>query len=183
MSEYVLDQLNNNRQGEHKQCSRTIRNSWKRSSEVPAEIIFQLSSVGDDQIGVKIKSQKHPYGFQQNAKKSHSEFPSLTIFKKACIKLYNTKSKFEIKCLCFAATICRHHHKSSHPKKELPNFRNLKKYLTIEKVKPKNVLRPPPQLEIWSTPLPPPPCGSEVIFSNPTPCPLFNDIYLNGYSC
>ena len=76
------------------------------------------------------------------------------------IKLYNTKSKLEIKCLCFAATICRHHHKSSHPKKELPNFRNLKKYLTIENVKPKNVLRPPPQLEIWSTPLPPPPVAN-----------------------
>ena len=96
-------------------------------------------------LGLPTKRQKipfwisKPYNFQES------------------IKLYNTKSKLEIKCLCFAATICRHHHKSSHPKKELPNFRNLKKYLTIENVKPKNVLRPPPQLEIWSTPPPPPP--------------------------
>ena len=122
-------------------------------------------------LGLPTKPQKipfwisKPYNFQES------------------IKLYNTKSKLEIKCLCFAAMICRHHHKSSHPKKELPNFRNLKKYPTIENVKPKNVLRPPRQLEIWSTPIPPPPRGSEVIFSNPTPCPLFNDVYLNGYSC
>ena len=96
-------------------------------------------------LGLPTKPQKipfwisKPYNFQES------------------IKLYNTKSKLEIKCLCFAAMICRHHHKSSHPKKELPNFRNLKKYPTIENAKPKNVLRPPPQLETPSTPTPPPP--------------------------
>ena len=87
------------------------------------------------------------------------------------IKLYNTKSKLEIKCLCFAAMICRHHHKSSHPKKELPNFRNLKKYPTIENVRTQK--RPSPTPTTWNLehPHPPPPPWEWGYLLQPHPLP------------
>ena len=71
------------------------------------------------------------------------------------IKLYNTKSKLEIKCLCFAATICRHHHESSHPKKELPNFRNLKKIPELKMSNPKTSFSHPRDLKPGANPPPP----------------------------
>ena len=120
-------------------------------------------------LGLPTKPQKipfwisKPYNFQES------------------IKLYNTKSKLEIKCLCFAAMICRHHHKSSHPKKELSNFRNLKNIPQLKMPNPKTSFAHPHNLKPRAPPSPP--HGSEVVFSNPTPCPLFNDVYSNGYSC
>ena len=98
------------------------------------------------------------------------------------IKLYNTKSKLEIKCLCFAATICRHHHESSHPKKELPNFRNLKKIPELKMSNPKTSFSHPRDLKPGANP-PPFPVGVRLSSPTPPPCPLFNDIYSNGYSC
>jgi len=54
--------------------------------------VLRISSVGDDQMGAKIKTHKNPQGFQQNpkksldqkltSKKSHAEFLRLKSFQK-----------------------------------------------------------------------------------------------------
>ena len=129
-------------------------------------------------LGLPTKPQKipfwisKPYNFQES------------------IKLYNTKSKLEIKCLCFAATICRHHHESSHPKKELPNFRNLKKIPELKMSNPKTSFNHPRNLKSGATTTPPPPgpVWEWGYLLQPHPfapplCPLFNEFYSNGYSC
>ena len=138
---------------------------WGPSGDyIPAFKCRGWSNRGKNQIpktslGLPTKRQKipfwisKPYNFQES------------------IKLYNTKSKLEVKCLCFAATICRHHHESSHPKKELPNFRNLKKIPELKMSNPKTSFNHPRDLKPGANP-PPLPCGSEVIFSNPTSLPI-----------
>ena len=66
--------------------------------------IHQISSDGDDGMRVKIKTQKHPYGFQHNPKKplyeklilkiSHAKFLTLKSFQKGLNDISTAKGNF-----------------------------------------------------------------------------------------
>ena len=110
-----------------------------------------ISSDGNDRMGVKIKTQKNPYGFQQNPqksldqnltpphlkkKKSHAKFPSL-------LDSNNTRNTKNM-IFCFINNIMQDDNfrlfwirkkslpKLSHPKIYLPNFPTQKKSRNIK---------------------------------------------------